>query len=95
MENPNPLIDDYYAVEYQNILLDSIEIDGEKAANVIVGGSTGFGDVGWVKHIILTNHGDKQYEIKLDFTGGEGIGGFGKNYNTLEDQILKSTKITN
>ena len=83
------------AVIYKDISFDKYMIDGEDAGSVKAGGSTGIGDTGWVEHIILTNHGDRQYKINLQFVGDEGISGFGKIYSTLEEHILDSIVFTN
>ncbi len=92
---PDTRLKDQTAVIYEDISFDIYTIDGESAGTVKAGGSSGVGETGWVEHVILTNHGDKQYKINLGFVGNEGVSGFGKIYTTLEDHIIDSIDFTN
>lgn len=89
---PDTKVEGQYAAIYEDIALDRITIDGEEAGTVKAGGQSGFGETGWVEHGILTNHGDKLYQIKIGYVGSDGVTGFGKLYSDAEEHIIDSIK---
>jgi hypothetical protein len=91
---PDTKVEDQYAVIYEDIAFDKITIDGEEAGTVKAGGQSGFGETGWIEHGILTNHGDKLYQIKIGYVGSDGVTGFGKLYSDAEEHIIDSIKFT-
>ncbi len=89
---PDTKVEGQYAVIYEDIAFDRITIDGEEAGTVKAGGQSGFGETGWVEHGILTNHGDKLYQINIGYVGSDGVTGFGKLYSDAEEHVIDSIK---
>jgi hypothetical protein len=93
----NFLINDFDFQTHQRTSLDFLRIDGEQAANFIVGGLHGISvaDVDWVNQVIVTNHGSKQYKIDLYYTGNRIVPDFGETFTLLDNHIIESIKFTN
>lgn len=92
----NPIVNDYDFQMHQTTSLNFLQIDGEQAANFIVGGLHGISvaDAGWADQVIVTNHGDKQYKIDLFYSGSRVNSDFGETFGELDDHIIESIKFT-
>jgi hypothetical protein len=94
MQNPNESIEGFTADVYKPMAVDALKVDGERAVNFETGGLTGIDNKRWVEHIIITNHGGKQYEMYIYLTGKEGEIGFDHIYPPLMNHILESIEFT-
>lgn len=98
MEKPaDSIVNAFFAMEYQEPSLDFLTIDGEQTGNFIVGGKQGLFttlDSEWMKHILVTNHGDKQYIIELYYSGNKVIPDFKETFSILDERIIESIQFT-
>lgn len=89
MEKPDDsIVYAFSAMEYQEPSLDFLTVDGEQTGNFIVDGEQGLFttlDSEWMKHILVTNHGDKQYIIELYYSGNKVIPDFKETFSTLDN----------